>query len=249
MSPQLLAGIAVVLFLGSLLQGAVGFAFGLFAIPFLVWTGVSLSEAVALMSISVFVQVLVSTVQLRREVRWREVWVGTGFRYLTLPLGLTMLLLIDTLDKAQIKQILGLLVLGVLLVQIYWKVEPRDDLSPRWTVLAFSSSGFMQGLAAMGGPPVVLWVMAHRWSSRQSRAFLLALFLLGAPPQMALLLAFSQQNIGGALLTGLMFAPLVALGAVIGVRLGNLIEKPLLRKVAFGILFVAALASILSPLF
>ena len=249
MSPQLLAGIAIVLFLGSMLQGAVGFAFGLFAIPFLVWTGVSLSEAVALMSISVFVQVLVSTVQLRRDVRWREVLPATGLRYLTLPVGLALLLLIDTLDKAQIKQILGLLVLSALLAQIFWKIEPRDDLAPKWTVLAFSSSGFMQGLAAMGGPPVVLWVMAHRWNSRQSRAFLLALFLLGAPPQMALLLAFSEQNISGALLTGLMFAPLVAIGAVVGVRLGNLVEKPLLRRLAFGILFVTALASILSPLF
>ncbi|GAB4427768.1 MAG: sulfite exporter TauE/SafE family protein [Anaerolineae bacterium] len=249
MSPLVVAGIGLTLFLGSALQGAVGFAFGLFAIPLLVWLGVSLGEAVALMSISIFVQVLVGTWQLRREVRWREVWLGTAIRYATLPLGLALLLWVDGLDRAQIKQVLGALVLAALLVQIFAKVEPRNHLPLGWTLAAFSGSGIMQGLAAMGGPPVVLWVMAHHWSSKESRAFMLALFLLVAPLQMALLYLTSPHNVGRALLTGLLFSPLVALGAVAGVRLGNRIDKELLRRLAYGLLFVTAAVSILSPAF
>ena len=148
-----LIGIGTILVLGSLLQGSVGFGFGLFAIPILVWAGVRLSEAVAIVSVSIFIQVLVATYQLRSEARWRQVLPATLIRYLTIPVGVALLLAIDALDRAQAKQILGALLLLVLLVQIFWKVEPREDLHPRWMVLAFSLSGVMHGMAAMGGPP------------------------------------------------------------------------------------------------
>ena len=243
-----LIGAGTVLFLGSLLQGAVGFGFGLFAIPILVWVGVRLSEAVAIVSVSIFIQVLVATYQLRRDVLWRQVLPATLIRYLTIPIGITVLLAIDTPDKTQAKQVLGILLLLILLAQLLVKVEPRDDLHPGWMVLAFSCSGVMHGMAAMGGPAAVLWVMAHRWSNRQTRAFLASLFMLAAPLQLTLLYFLSKGDILGALLSGLIFAPVVALGSTLGVRLGNLIPEHRLRQIAYGILLVTALASIMAPL-
>jgi uncharacterized membrane protein YfcA len=242
-----LIGIGAVLILGSVLQGAVGFGLGLFAIPILVWAGVRLSEAVAIVSVAIFIQVLAGTYELRSEVRWRQVLPATLIRYLTIPLGVMLLLAIDALDRAQAKQILGVLLLLVLLVQLFWKVEPREHLHQGWMALAFSFSGVMHGMAAMGGPPAVLWVMAHRWTNRQTRAFLQALFLLAAPFQIALLYLFSKGEISGALLTGLAFAPLVVLGSTLGVRLGNAIPKQRLRQIAYGFLLVTALASVMAP--
>jgi uncharacterized membrane protein YfcA len=220
----------------------------LFAIPILIWVGVGLSQAVAILSLSIFIQVLVATYQLRDEVRWRQVLPATLIRYLTIPIGISLLLAIDSLDRTQVKQILGVLLLLVVLVQLLVKVKPREELHPGWMALAFLCSGVMHGMAAMGGPPVVLWVMAHRWSNRQTRAFMLALFLLAAPLQLTLLYLFSGGAILGALLTGLAFAPLVALGSTLGVRLGNYIAKKRLRQIAYGILLVTALASILAPI-
>jgi uncharacterized membrane protein YfcA len=165
--------IGAILFFSSLLQGAVGFAFGLIAIPKLVWTGLALSEAVAITSISIFTQVMVGTFQLRRHIRWQEVIPATVIRYATVPVGIALLLVIDTLGRSQIKQLLGFMLLLVLVAQIFLKVKPQERLHPKWMVLAFSSSGIMQGMAAMGGPPTVLWVMAHQWTNQQSPAFLL----------------------------------------------------------------------------
>ena len=242
-----LIGIGAILALGSLLQGAVGFGLGLFAVPILVWAGVRLGEAVAMVSVSIFIQVLGGTYQLRSEVRWRQVLPATLIRYLTIPLGVALLLAIDALDRTQAKQILGVLLLLVLLVQLFWKVEPREDLHPGWMVLAFSLSGVMHGVAAMGGPPAVLWVMAHSWTNRQTRAFLQSLFLLASPFQISLLYLFSKGAISGALLIGLAFAPLVVLGSTLGVRLGNAIPKQRLRQIAYGFLLVTALASVMAP--
>ena len=115
-------------------------------------------------------------------------------------------------------------------------------------ILAFSGSGIMQGVAAMGGPPAVLWVMAHQWTNRQTRAFLLTLFLMVAPMQLALLYLTARSDIARALLIGLILSPLVALGSYIGVRLGDLIAMQALRQIALAILLLTALLSIVSPL-
>ena len=88
MIPDDAFAIGLTLFSGSILQGAVGFGFGLFAIPILVWAGVRLSEAIAIMSISIFTQVLVATYQLRADVRWRDVVPASLIRYITIPIGI-----------------------------------------------------------------------------------------------------------------------------------------------------------------
>lgn len=238
-----------VLFLASVLQGSVGFAFSLFATPLLSWTGLSLSNIVALVSVSIFVQVFIATLQLRRQVQWRLAIPAAAVRILAIPAGIALLLAIDTLGRVQARQILGSMLLIILLTQFFWKVTPREKLHVGWGVLAFISSGVMQGVAAMGGPPVVLWVLAHRWTGPQIRAFPLALMLLTSPFQLTLLFVSAPQDLTSTFLMGFAFAPVVALGAAGGVWLGNLIEKELLKKLVIAILFITAIVSIAAPLF
>lgn len=249
MTLQFLLYLSVILFLGSVLQGAVGFAFSLFVIPMLAWADLSLTGLVAIVAATVSVQVVVSTLQLRADVCWRDVLPATFIRYVTLPLGIALLLAMESLDKTQMRQVLGGLVLAALLLQLVGHIEPREQLHRGWMLLAFGSSGIMQGLAAMGGPPAVLWVMAHGWNSRRSRAFLLALFSTGMPIQLALLYLSAEQDLSGPILTGLAFAPVVIAGSMAGVWLGNHLEKTRLRQVAFAILLASALASVAAPLF
>ncbi len=244
-----LTAIGFIILLASVLQGSVGFGLSLFATPLLVWSGLRLSEAVAIVSVAVSFQVLAGTLQLRCHVRWREVLHGTAIRYLCIPLGIWLLLKIDLLERDRIKQVIGVLVLAAVLMQLLWPVNPRERLHRAWTIVAFAASGLMQGLAAMGGPPAVLWVMAHRWSSQEVRAFLLALFLLASPLQISLLYLSAGQSIAAALWTGLVLAPLVIAGSVAGVRLGNRISRDRLQQAALAVLFVTAVVSILAPVF
>lgn len=248
MTSEKLVIIGIIFFFSSILQGTVGFAFGLFAVPMLVWAGVNLSEAVAITSVSIFIQVLTSTYQLRIHIKWKEVRSATLVRYFTVPIGIMFLLVLDTMDKTHIKQILGAIILLILFAQIFWKVSQQKQSNPKLFVLAFTLSGIMQGMVAMGGPPAILWVMTQSWTSQQTRAFLLTLFLLVAPFQIVLLYFSANSNIGGAMLIGFAFTPVVILGSIFGVRLGNLIDVTRLRQIALGILLVTALISIASPI-
>lgn len=240
--------VALIFLAGSLLQGAVGFAFNLLTIPLLVKTGLHLSEVVALITLPVTAQVLLATLRLRRFVQWREVSVATLLRLSALPVGIALLLFVDGLAQAQLERVLGTVVLAALALQLAVRAPAGQPLRRRWRVLAFAGSGLMQGVSAMGGPPAVLWVMAQPWSSQQSRGFLQALFLLSAPVQLALLVFAKGPAILAPMLTGLVYLPVVAVGTLAGVWLGNRLNKATLRVLALGILAFTALSSLLGPL-
>ena len=93
----------------------------------------------------------------------------------------------------------------------------------------------------MGGPPLVLWVMAHDWTTEKTRGFLFASFMCLVPVQLALLyLSFGQDSLRGALM-GLALSPAVLAGSLAGLRVGGRFSKLLLRRLAFALLMAIAL--------
>ncbi len=249
MSIEQIVLIGLVLFTGSLIQSAIGFAFTLIALPLVVWLGLGLSNAVAIVAVSNFVQVVVGAYQLRKAIDWKLTAKASVIRYLFLPLGIFTLVLIDTWSQSQIKAVLGGLIIFILTVQSVWKVEPKEKLHPFWGFLSFGSSGFLQGLASLGGPPIILWVMAQKWPNQSSRVFLFTLLLVSTPVQIGLLYFNYGNELVQTLLLGVMFSPLVALGSTFGVRIGNHIPKDKLRNISFLVLLIVAIASVLAPLF
>jgi uncharacterized membrane protein YfcA len=143
-----------------------------------------------------------------------------------------------------ISAFLGACIILLVLLQIVLKTPPRDQLSAKWNYLAFAGSGLFAGMVGMGGPPLVLWLSAHRWSGQQMRAFLFANFA-GLAPVILLLIWISFGNaILPAIGMGFLFAPVVVLGSLAGVRLGNYIPRELFRRILFGILIGLGLISI-----
>ena len=61
--PLILAGF--ILFFGSIVQGAIGFALGMIAMPLLIEAGFSLSQAIALATVSIGIQALFGDWKLR----------------------------------------------------------------------------------------------------------------------------------------------------------------------------------------
>lgn len=240
--PIILAG--SIMFAGSLVQGAIGFALGLIAVPLLVEAGFSLSQAVALTTLSIGVQVAFGAWQLRDHIPWPDVKLAAACRYLTVPIGIALLLNVENMNTADIKRLVGLgVLLGAAARMLAGKLAQRDLPRPL-SVAAFSISGFLQGLIAMGGPPLILWMTTREFRARQARAFTMTLFLLNAPVQVALLLFLSQTLSLDILLMALLITPLIGLGTAIGVGLGDQFSKPLLNKVALAVLLVIALNAI-----
>ncbi len=230
------------------LQGAVGFGAGLFAIPLMVWAGVDLPSAIAVTLGGVLVQTAWNLYRYRDHVRVRDTLPLFFIRVLTLPVGIALLGVLVTFGQARVKQAIGAMLLLVLALQWASKVKPRERVGHGWTLLAGCASGLTAGLVGMGGPPVVLWVMAHDWPAKKARAFLWATFLMLAPVNAALLVYKFGSEMWGPTLLGICLAPLVVVGSEAGMRAGALMSRHRLRAAAFGLLLLLALVSVLGPL-
>jgi len=247
MSLSIIILIGITLFICSTIQGAVGFAFNIFAIPLLIWSGLSLPQAITVTSIPIFMQSLTSTYKLREYIKWKEVAMGSLLRYIGLPLGIYILTLLNSFDKNNIKQVVGIVILLIVAIQTLFKVEPKEKVGIFWTILSFLSSGIFLGMISMGGPPVILWVMAHRWSALEIRAFLSALFFIASPFLLTLLYYNFGKELTDYFIIGFSFTPVVIIGTLLGVRLGNLLDHKKLKKIVIVLLVITSFISIISP--
>lgn len=241
--------VSLVLLASSVVQGSVGFAAGLFGIPLLTIAGVKFQDAVAISLVASAPQNIIPAWQLRSYIDFRRALRPSLIRFAFLPLGVGALWLVGQSSKQSASQFVGVLVLAILAVQRFWRVEPQPRLHPAWEWLAFGLGGFLLGLSGMGGPPMVLWVLAHDWPMNHARAFLFFIFTTGLIPQGLLMWLMFGEKIGGAMLLSAAAVPAVIAGLWIGLAIGRLIPDPILRSVSLAILVLVALSAIITPYF
>ncbi len=241
--------LASIFFFASFIQGAAGFSFGLLIIPLLVWADFSLAEASFITSINAFVLSSIMVYRLRKHVKWRFLGPTILLRLVTVSIGVLLLSKLNNLDKTLIRQLLGALLLLIVMIQLSIKPKVKEKLHPAWWWLAFGSSGFFAGLVGFGGPPTVLWIMTQNWSNNETRAVLAALYWSILPLQLALLLFAFGQPLFMVSRQALGFVPVAVLGVFMGIVLGNKLAKHKLRQLAYFILLVTALMSLLAPFF
>lgn len=239
--------VGLIVLAGSMLQGTVGFASALFGVPLMVLSGLELREAIAVNLVAATTQSLLGAMRLRSELPWRSTLRPMAIRALTLPLGVLTLYWSAGWGDAVVKQAVGVVLLAVVVVQWVWRVEPRESLPQVWEWVAFTTSGFMLGFVGMGGPPMVLWVMAHRWSAARSRGFLFFMFIGGTPLQAVLMVAMLGPEILSSFALGLLLIPFIVGGATTGLRLGDRMGKSRLRSITFVLLGLIAASAIVSP--
>ena len=240
--PVILAGI--ILMFGSLVQGALGFALGMIAVPLLVDAGFSLAQAVALTTLAIGIQVMFGVWKLREHIPWGDVKLAAIVRYATVPIGVLIMLLAEDMNGADIKPLVGAgVLLGVIIRSIAGQQAERD-LPLTLSIATFSVSGILQGIVAMGGPPLVLWMTTRDYRAQQARSFTMTLFLLNAPVQVLLLLFLSESMSVDVLLIALVLSPLIYLGTIVGVRIGDRFSKTMLNRLALAVLVVIALNAI-----
>ena len=240
--PLLSAG--MILLFGSSVQGAIGFGLGMIAIPLLIDAGFSLSQAVALATVLIGIQALFGAYQLRPHIPWSDIKPAAIVRFLTVPLGVLLLLSVESLNTAEVKRLVGAGVLLGVIVRGFAKQEAHRQLPKALSTAAFALSGILQGLVAMGGPPLVLWMTTRNFRAKQARAFIMTLFLLNAPLQVMLLLFWSETMNLDVIPMALLLSPLIFIGTTAGVRVGNRFSKLMLNRAALVILLLIALNAV-----
>lgn len=243
MDPHQFSFALLAVFCGGLLQGAVAFGFGLLIVPLLMIIGLPVPMVLTVSLICTAFQALSGVHRLRHAVPWRVVGVSFLVRAMTLLAGIWVLTHLADCPMDSIKFWVGAVVLLLAIVQSIWQPRPRPRLHPVWDGLAFASSGFTGGLCAMGGPPLVLWVMAHDWPTDRTRAFLFAAFMSTVPLQIGVLYWTFGHDVLRGLGWGLLLSPAVLAGSWVGLRVGERFSKALLRRLAFVVLSAIALNS------
>lgn len=238
----------IVLTLGACLQAAVGFGAGVFAISVLVWLGLPLPAAVVATLPIIFVQTALGCWQNRSELPWQTARRFFFLRLVTLPVGVWMMARIGTANHTLAKQVIGSALLLILLSQLANRHALRWNY-PSASVVIPMASGLLAGLAGMGGPILMLWVMAQDWSPARQRSFLWLNILLIVPVQILIMTQLVGTGVFPALLVGLTLSPVGILGATIGNWVSRKWSRGKLRFSMTSVLFFIAIHSILSPIF
>lgn len=240
--------VAAILILGGIVQSSAGFGYGLFALPILLFLDFSLPAAVTIIIIGSAIQKLTAVKVLSHAFRWKELFPYMAVGLVSLPLGVYLMFRLSTLDQSITRQIIGGLIL--LLLMLRWRgfIKTREHVRPVWGIIAAFFSGLLNGLANIGGPPMVLWVLAHRWPNDKMRVVLLAFSLVFVPFQILLMLWLFGTSILNPLARALLLSPAVLLGTWLGLYVGKKFSASQLRFYMQILLLLIALSSILKPI-
>ena len=240
---------AVVLALGALVQSAAGFGFSLMAVPLLMAAGYALPEAAVMGVIGSTVHRIVAVRHLRGNVDWPTLRPMMITGVAALPLGLCLLSTVSSFQQTLARQVIGACILLLVSVQWFGRTKPRETVPKAWGHVAAFSAGVLAGFANIGGPPIVLWILAHRWTNEKIRVTNLAFSLVFIPLQLIawpIMFGWPAVRAGGIALA---MTPLVLAGTWLGMKLGTRLGVGPLRLTVRILLLVIALAAVARPFF
>lgn len=232
------------LILGAIIQSSSGFGFGLFVIPILLFFGFGLAPTVIMVVIGSAIQKITAVKYLKEHLDWHEMTPFIVIGLFGLPLGIYAMSRVSNMNQAVVKQVIGGLVLVML--AFHWKgsIKAREYVPKLWGYIAGFSAGVLNGFANIGGPPLVLWTLAHQWSNQKMRGTLIAFSLIFVPFQLALMLVSFGSEMFNPILKAVVLSPIVLLGTWIGLKIGEKISQEHLRIYMQVLLLLIAVASV-----
>lgn len=231
---------------GLFVQSAAGFAAGLIIIPLMGYAGYGIPEGQTVLLLATIPQNILGIRRFRKSLDIHELRFPVLLRFLGLPVGFGLLCFLDTLPLVQIRRFLGLVILLCVAILLLRKPNDGRRIPTGWTVLAFCSSGFFAGLTGTGGPMMVAWVQAHRWSTEKTRAFLFSMYLCYSGPALLLLWWRFEARVVTAAISVVASLPLLLIASHVGLTFGSWLGRARLRYVTLGLLVVIGVAGLLT---
>lgn len=227
-------GIALVVCAAGMLRGFSGFGSSLLMVPVL---ALLIGPTTAVV-IGTLLEGLATLMLLPSSVahadRGRLLTMGAAGA-IAIPFGHLALLTLDpTLSNLAICA--AVVVMSGLVWQGIGLGVPRDTRGEAGTGLI---SGFLTGFGSIGGPPLVLYVLAGAGTAVQKRADLIVVAGFTQAAAIVSMIAFGLLTFSGAGDAALL-APVFFGGGLLGARLFRLASEQTYQRVALGSLFVAA---------
>ncbi|MEX2016248.1 MAG: sulfite exporter TauE/SafE family protein [Candidatus Hydrogenedentales bacterium] len=215
-------GLAV--FIGAFVQGCLGFGFGMIALPILLLFFAA-TTIVPLIGMLGMINTTYMLYRCRHDVRPRLVLGLSAGAAVGLPIGVAVL---KTLDGPPIKIFVGVLMIVLALILLSGWQRPVKRL--RWAVPgAGFLSGFLGGSTSVADPPLILFLANQATPKNEFRATMVAYFTLMAV--YALVVFYLNKLVTRDVMQiWLQFAPVMVLGTLAGVQIGDRIQEALFRR-------------------
>jgi uncharacterized membrane protein YfcA len=228
-----------VAFLAGMVRGFTGFGAAMVMTPvFSALYGPAVGVALCLI-----LEIVVALPLLPRAiamVNWRRIGLILSAAIVGAPIGNFVLTVVA---PEPMRWVISAIVLGaVAMLASGWRYHGKPHTSATLTVGV--SSGFLNGLSGMAGPPVVFYYLAGKDPATEVRANLTTYFVF---VDAAAMMVFVARDLVGwsSFLQGLALAPAVIAGGLLGERLFPLASEVFYRRLAMCLLVAVAVGSVL----
>ncbi|MBF0289108.1 MAG: sulfite exporter TauE/SafE family protein [SAR324 cluster bacterium] len=232
---------SIVVFVGSLVQGSVGFGFALIIVPtlLLILPQEHVTPVVVLLSLALNG---VALYECHRILQKKTVFLLSISGILGVPFGVYLL---QEVNAQAFKLIVGvLIVILACLLKTGWKRSPRNQTVAGFFPVGFVS-GIMNGSIALNGPPVILFFTHIKLEKEVFRANLLGYFFISNCFTI-LYFVYSDLIHQQILYDSLIYYPSLLLGTVVGIKVSKRIPEKIFRNVVFLVVGVMGLALIVT---
>ena len=235
---------SLVIFAGSLLQGAIGFGFSMVAVPFLVLLlpGTIMTPVMVLLCVALN---LMATLKSREHLRLSGIVLPLlSGGVLGIPGGILLLKVVDaTVFKLCVG---GVVLLLSLLLMAEWK-RPVSHQTAGLLPVGLAS-GLLNGSLALSGPPAILFLSNQELPRDQFRANLLCYFFF---LNCFTALSFVLSGMVGmtVLRFSLAYTPAMLAGTIAGMLLADRIPEKLFRTITLWVVGGMGLWLVVSTLF
>lgn len=232
---QILVWAVLVTFVGGLMRGFAGFGSAMLMAPvFAVLMGPA--HMVPLIAAMEFPMGAALFVGARRDVEWGFVVPMALIAMVAMPLGLWALFTVDR--DILTKVISGIVLAFVAVLMIGWRYRGPRPMA--LTLGIGAASGAMMATSAVGGPPILLYMLAAERPAARIRADIIAYFFLTSFVLLVLVMLRSEAALA-AIVDAAILLPVVLLGSWIGSRLVGRAADAHYRWVAYVFLAGAGL--------
>lgn len=226
---------AGVIFVAGLMRGFAGFGSAMLIAPIFAALMTPAHMVPLLVALELPLGVLLF-LQTRRQTDWGLVVPMAVAAAIGMPLGIWLLVSVDPRIMTIAISVIVLLFVGVLIAG--WRYRGPRPLP--LTAGIGGASGAMMATSGVGGPPVLLYMLAAQHPAATIRANIIAYFMLTSFVLIGMVMAASPTAVGAVIDAGILF-PAMLLGAWLGMRLAGRASDRIYRAIAYSFLVAAAL--------
>lgn len=233
--------ILLIVLIGGLIHGTVGFGFGLFTMGTMTLL-MPVADAVSIVSVINLSSTLLNLWTLRDHTDWPESW---PILWTALPTTILGVYLLRNLNGDILRAGVAAMILMGCGVTLWSPHKARIHKATPWAHLSGLVGGLFGGALNTGGPPVVLYTLLRGWDKSKTKSVMSVYFIGTGILRVALLIGTGIATPDRLQQSLIVLLPALST-AYLGTRIFRQMSTPVFRYAVMGLLAALAMRLILT---